>query len=139
MVLMCLMTINVLWQVFSRYILGNPSPFTEELARYLMIWLGLFGAAFVSGRDAHVAINILPNRCSTKAQRQLKVVVTIFIISFALFAMVIGGARLVYITWHLNQNSPALGIPLALVYSVIPISGILIIFYKTVSYLKPPQ
>lgn len=49
-VLMGLMVLNVLWQVFSRYVIGEPSAFTDELARFLMIWLGLLGAAYVSGK-----------------------------------------------------------------------------------------
>ena len=45
------MVINVLWQVFTRYFTDNPSSFTDELARYLMIWLGILGAAYVAGRN----------------------------------------------------------------------------------------
>ena len=45
------MVINVLWQVFSRYFTDSPSSFTDELARYLMIWLGILGAAYVGGRN----------------------------------------------------------------------------------------
>ena len=41
-IIMSLMVINVLWQVFSRFILGDPSSYTEELARYLMIWVGVW-------------------------------------------------------------------------------------------------
>ena len=55
-IIMSIMVINVLWQVFSRYFLGAPSSFTDELARYLMIWIGILGAAYVSGRNKHVAI-----------------------------------------------------------------------------------
>ena len=44
-VIMSFMVVNVLWQVFSRYILANPSSFTDELARYLMIWVGVFGSS----------------------------------------------------------------------------------------------
>jgi TRAP-type C4-dicarboxylate transport system permease small subunit len=51
------MVINVLWQVFSRYFTDNPSSFTDELARYLMMWLGILGAAYVGGRNEHVAID----------------------------------------------------------------------------------
>ena len=47
-VIMSMMVINVLWQVFSRYVLANPSSFTDELARYLMIWVGVLGAAYVA-------------------------------------------------------------------------------------------
>ncbi|GAA0740793.1 MULTISPECIES: TRAP transporter small permease [Flavobacteriaceae] len=129
-VIMGVMVVNVIWQVFTRFVVGTPSSFTDELARYLMIWLGILGAAYVSGRNMHVAIDVLPLRSSNKTQKKLKLIVYILIISFALFAMVVGGLRLVYITYVLDQHSPALQIPLALVYLAIPLSGLLIIFYK---------
>ncbi|WP_324023350.1 TRAP transporter small permease [Maribacter sp. BPC-D8] len=133
--IMSVMVINVLWQVFTRYVTGNPSSFTDELARYLMIWIGVLGAAYVSGQNLHVAIDILPLRQSKKTQKKLKVIVTTFIILFVFFAFVIGGSRLVYISYVLGQQSPALQLPLAVVYLIIPISGLLIMYYK-ISDLK---
>jgi TRAP-type C4-dicarboxylate transport system permease small subunit len=129
-IIMSIMVINVLWQVFSRYFLGAPSSFTDELARYLMIWIGILGAAYVSGRNKHVAIDVLPSRLSAKNQKKLKLIVRILIILFCLFALVIGGSRLVFVTFVLDQYSPALQVPLAVVYMIIPISGLLIIYYK---------
>lgn len=129
-VIMTIMVINVIWQVFSRYLLGTPSSFTDELARFLMIWIGVLGAAYVAGRDGHVSIDVLARRSSEKNQKRLKQIVRIAIVLFCLLAMVVGGLRLVYITYLLDQYSPALGLPLALVYLVIPISGLLIIYYK---------
>ncbi|MEH6679066.1 MAG: TRAP transporter small permease [Sediminicola sp.] len=128
--IMAVMVVNVLWQVFSRYFIGMPSSFTDELARYLMIWVGVLGAAYVSGRNAHVAIDVLPSKLNEGGQKKLRLIVRILIILFSITALVIGGARLVYITYVLDQYSPALQMPLALVYAVIPISGILIIYYK---------
>lgn len=135
-IIMAVMVLNVLWQVASRFILGSPSSFTDELARYLMIWVGILGAAYVSGRNMHVAIDVLPTRLSPPMQKRLIFVVRILIILFCLLAMVIGGSRLVYITYVLGQNSPALQVPLAVVYAVIPISGLLIIYYKLSDILK---
>lgn len=129
-IIMGVMVINVLWQVFTRFIIGVPSSFTDELARYLMIWLGILGAAYVSGRNMHVAIEIIPLRSSKKTQKKLKLFVYSLIIVFVLFVLVVGGFRLVYITYTLNQYSPALQLPLAVVYFVIPLSGALIIYYK---------
>ncbi|WP_343487924.1 TRAP transporter small permease [Allomuricauda sp. d1] len=134
--IMAVMVLNVLWQVFSRYILGSPSSFTDELARYLMIWLGILGAAFVAGKNGHVAINVLAKRTNANNQRIMKRIVRGFIILFCLFAMVVGGLRLVYVTYVLEQYSPALGLPLAMVYVVIPLSGLIIIFYKIHDMLK---
>ncbi|WP_047246647.1 TRAP transporter small permease [Maribacter thermophilus] len=128
--IMSVMVINVLWQVFTRYITGNPSSFTDELARYLMIWIGVLGAAYVSGKNLHVTIDILPTRYNVKTQNKFKAVVTILVTLFVFFAFVIGGSRLVYISYVLGQQSPALQLPLAVVYMIIPISGLLIIYYK---------
>ena len=128
--IMGIMVVNVLWQVFTRFIVGTPSSFTDELARYLMIWLGILGAAYVSGKNMHVAIDVLPQKATVKTQKKLKVIVYVIIVVFALFAMVMGGSRLVYITYVLDQQSPALQIPLAMVYLAIPLSGLLIIYYK---------
>lgn len=133
--IMSIMVINVLWQVFTRYVTGNPSSFTDELARFLMIWIGVLGAAYVSGKNLHVAIDILPLRQSKQTQKKLKTIVTFLIILFVFFAFVIGGSRLVYISYVLGQQSPALHLPLAIVYLIIPISGLLIMYYK-ISDLK---
>ena len=129
-IIMSVMVVNVLWQVFTRYIMGDPSSFTDELARYLMIWIGLLGAAYVSGKNMHVAINVLPEKFSESSQKKITLFVNLLIIVFVFAALVIGGIRLVYITYILDQTSPSLQIPLAVVYMVLPLSGALIIYYK---------
>ena len=134
-VLMGLMVLNVLWQVFSRYVIGEPSAFTDELARFLMIWLGLLGTAYVSGKNGHVAIDVVAKRANAKNQALMKRVVSGFIILFCLAAMVTGGGWLVYTTYELKQLSPALGLPLAYVYIVIPLSGLIVIYNKVVDII----
>ena len=134
-IIMGVMVVNVLWQVFSRFILGDPSSITDELARFLMIWLGVLGAAYVSGKNLHVAIDVLPSRSSKKNRRRMNISVDVFIILFSLAVFVVGGTRLVYISFVLGQQSAALQIPIAFVYAVIPISGLLIAFFKTTKLL----
>ena len=129
-IIMSSMVINVLWQVFSRYILTNPSSFTDELARYLMIWVGVLGAAYVAGKGNHVAITYFSEKFSPNNLKRVKVAINLIILGFAFFGMLVGGLRLVYITMVLEQLSPSLKIPLGIVYAVIPLSGILIIYYK---------
>lgn len=136
MLIMAVMVLNVLWQVFTRFVVGTPSSFTDELARYLMIWVGILGAAYVSGKNQHVSINTLPSKLSHRAQRRLFHIVSLLVMLFAFFAFIIGGSRLVYISYLLGQHSPALQIPLALVYVIIPISGILILYYKISDLIK---
>lgn len=124
------MVLNVIWQVFTRFFTSSPSAFTNELARYLMIWLGILGAAYISGKQEHVAIDFFVKKLNNSLRRFIDCFVLLSILSFAFFVMIIGGINLVYITLKLEQYSPSLQIPLALVYSIIPISGLLIIFYK---------
>ena len=124
------MVLNVIWQVFTRCLTSSPSAFTNELARYLMIWLGILGAAYISGKQEHVAIDFFVKKFNNSLRRFIDRFVLFSILSFAFFVMIIGGFNLVYITLKLEQYSPSLQIPLALVYSIIPISGVLIIFYK---------
>ena len=125
-----IMVVNVLWQVFTRFFTNSPSSFTDELARYLMIWLGILGAAYVTGKNEHVAINFFVKKFSEKLQKIISSLISISVLGFAFFGMLIGGCRLVYITTTLEQYSPSLKIPLAVVYAIVPVSGLLIIFYK---------
>ena len=129
--ILSVMIINVLWQVFTRFFTSNPSSFTDELARYLMIWLGILGAAYVTGKQEHVAIDFFIKKFNPR-HRKIIDVFRFSVLSFALFGMFIGGGRLVYITLKLQHYSPSLQIPLVLVYAIIPISGLLIIFYKLI-------
>ncbi len=130
-VLMSIITVNVLWQVFSRFVLQNPSSFTEELARYMLIWIGILGAAYVAGQKLHLAIDLLSTKLTGKSKSVLEIFIQLCIFVFSFFVMIIGGIRLVYITLQLNQISAALQLPLGYVYLVLPISGILMMFYST--------
>jgi TRAP-type C4-dicarboxylate transport system permease small subunit len=129
--LMGFAVLNVLWQVFTRYVLQDPRGYTDELARYLLIWLGLLGASYAMGRRMHLAIDLLPNRLEGRAKAALGIVIELGVALFALFVMVFGGSRLVALTLMLEQRSAALRVPLGYVYLALPISGALIVFYAT--------
>jgi TRAP-type C4-dicarboxylate transport system permease small subunit len=124
------MTVNVLWQVFTRFILQSPSSYTEELARYMLIWIGILGASYVAGQKMHLAIDLLSTKLNKVNKSYLEIIIQICIFLFSLFVMVVGGVRLVQITLTLNQISAALQIPLGYVYTVVPISGALMMFYS---------
>jgi TRAP-type C4-dicarboxylate transport system permease small subunit len=137
--LMAVMTVDVLWGVFTRYIVGSQSPWTEELARFLLIWIGLLGAAYVAGQNQHLAIDILPNKLEGVPKQRLQLSIRLLIVGFAATVLVAGGARLVYITYKLGQYSAALQVPLSVVYSVVPVSGLLIIYYKLAERGAPTE
>ena len=135
MVIMAVMVINVTWQVFSRYVVQSPSSFTDELSRYLLVWLGMLGAAYVAGQGNHLAIDILPTKLTGEAKRRLLMVINLVIILFVIPVMIMGGSNLVYITYILEQKSATLQLPLAYVYMMIPFSGLLVLFYQLVDLL----
>ena len=128
--LMGMMLFSVCWQVITRYFLGDPSSFTDELARYLMIWVGLLGGAWASGKNMHLAIDLLPSKLEGASKYRLAIFLDLLVIFFAVTTLIIGGSRLVYITYTLGQTSAAMQLPLAYVYVILPISGILITMYK---------
>ncbi|MEO0469468.1 MAG: TRAP transporter small permease [Bacteroidota bacterium] len=128
--LMMIMAVDVLWGVLTRYALGSQADWTEELARFLLIWIGILGAAYASGQQKHLAIDLLMPKLSPPQQKRLSLFIQLLVIGFALFAMVLGGLRLLYLTQTLGQLSAALRIPMTIVYAVLPISGLLVIYYK---------
>lgn len=127
--LMGIMVVNVTWQVFSRYVLGDPSSFTDELARYSMIWLGLLGAAYVSGKNGHLAIDILTAKVRGKSLKYLQLFIHGLVIFFGISVLIWGGGNLVFISHLLQQKSATLQVPLSWIYGVVPISGVLVVFY----------
>mgnify|MGYP000368568897 FL=1 len=127
--IMSILVIDVLWQVFSRYVLSAPSSFTDELAGFLLIWVGLLGAAYVAGKNEHLAIDLMLQKLKGVKRRRLQIIINTIVGVFALFVMVVGGIWLVYTRFYLGVKSAALALPLGYVYLVVPISGILIIYY----------
>lgn len=137
--IMAVMVINVLWQVFTRFVIQSPSGFTDELARYLLIWVGLLGASYATGQNFHLAIDIIPAKADLKKQKIYHFIINLVVAVFAFVAMVVGGLNLVYLTYILDQTSAALELPLAIIYSVVPLSGLLIIFYSISNLFAEPK
>ena len=129
-ILMSTIVLDVTWQVVTRFILRNPSSYTEELAGFLLIWIGLLGASYALYTRAHLGIDILTARLIGVQKRIVEVVIALVVLLFAVFVLVIGGLRLVNLTFTLNQISPAMGIPMGYVYLVLPVTGILMIYFS---------
>ena len=130
--LMIIMVLTVTWQVFTRFVLGDPSGFTEELAGFLLIWIGLLGASYAYYTKAHLGIDVLTANLSDRKRQLSEILVSAIVFLFGLCLLVIGGSRLVGITFTLKQISPAIGIPMGYIYLVLPISGFLFMYYSVV-------
>lgn len=127
--LMAAMVLDVTWQVFTRFILDSPSAYTEELARFLLIWIGLLGAAYAYRRKAHLGLDILSQKLEGISARRLEIFISFVGILFASVIMIYGGIKLMWLTLELNQTSAALEVKVGYIYSAIPLSGALIVIF----------
>ncbi|MFH1068991.1 MAG: TRAP transporter small permease [Candidatus Glassbacteria bacterium] len=126
---MLVMTLTVLWQVFTRFVLGSPSSWTEELAIFLLIWIGLLGSAVALRRGSHLGIDILVNRLPERWGRLTAVFAYCCIIFFSTGVFFLGGLKMVAVVLMNNQISPALHIKMGYVYLALPISGFFLNLY----------
>ena len=121
---MAAMTLDVLWGVFSRFILGSQTRWTEELAIYLLIWISLLGASLTYGERGHLGVDYFVQKLDPKAQVLAAILVELVVLLFALFGLVYGGWMLVSKTLEAGQISPTLGWPMGYVYMAAPVSGL---------------
>lgn len=129
------MTVLVLggfWQVFSRFVLGNPSTFTDELLRYTLIWAGLIGSSYCFYKDEHLYLGLIKDRIKGKFSIINKIFVEIITLMFVIYIYIYGGIKLVSV--NTSQLSSVLRIPMGIIYAILPISGVFIILAKTIRY-----
>lgn len=130
------LALTVLWQVATRLTARvalafdvptpiEPSRWTEELASFLLAWTALLGAAYALRRGEHIGLDLLYARFTDLGRARCDRIARAIVVVFgALIAL--GGAWLTWLTWVLEQRTPALGWPMGLVYAVLPLAGVLI-------------
>ena len=120
-VLLALMTVLVLFQVFTRYVLGTPAAFTEELVRYALIWVSFIAATYAFLQREHMALTLVADRLPAAARRGLRLAIDVLVLALAVLVLGVGGAML---AWDSRENvSALLGISRGLVYLISPIAG----------------
>ena len=130
--LLAALVLVVAWQVFTRQVLSAPSVWSEELAKYLFVWLSFLGTALVFGERGHIAIDVLVRRMPEHLQRGVAVLGQVVTLVFAGLVLVYGGWQLSELTW--TQAVPSLPLMVGWLYLVLPVSGVLVLFY-TVHHL----
>ena len=119
------------WQVFTRYILKNPSSWSEELVSYLFAWMTLFGASIVVGERGHMNIPIVVERMGNTGRKFFSVFAEVIAFLFAGVILVYGGVQIT--TLAMGQMTSALGIPIGIFYIVLPVSGVVNIIYTVLN------
>lgn len=130
-VLLSVMTLLVLYQVFTRYVLNSPAAFTEELVRYFLIWTGFIGAAYAFITREHMCLVLFRDSLKPAKRRVLMILIDVLILVFAVFVITIGGFKLAMSAEKVF--SALLGIPRSLVYAMAPVSGLFIIVAQIIN------
>lgn len=124
---MSVMLVVIFAQVVSRYLFNWTPEWSEELARYLFVWVVFIGSALIMGESGHLAVQFVPNHFKgTAAGKALQVIINFSGYVFILLLLVQGTKMMQVMTF---QISPGLEIPMSWVYSVIPISAVLMLLY----------
>ncbi len=122
------MVIGCCWQVITRFILHNPSKYTEELLRYMLIWVTMIGVPYAYGKDRHLSINLFVKKFEPKNEIRTKMLIEVIVMLLSVFIMIIGGIQVTLNS--AGQISPAMQIPMQIYYVCVPICGILMVIYS---------
>lgn len=121
------MTILVVYQVVTRYVFNAPSAISEILSQYLFVWMIMFGSAYVFGSREHLTIDILKDKFSPKANMIVEIITNASLFAFIAVVCVYGGY--LYAVKSAPQIDPQLGLSKAILYSSLPITGVVTLFY----------
>lgn len=116
------------YQIVTRFVFNSPSTVSEELLTYSFTWMALLATAYVFGKRDHMRMGFLADKFSGRIQKALSVGAEVLIMLLAGAVMVYGGFTIVQLT--MTQSTASLGIPMGVVYIIIPVSGVLIVFYS---------
>lgn len=137
-VVFLVLVVDVLWGVFTRKILGDQAQWSEELARFLLVWVSFLGGAIAYLDDKHLGVDILVTSFEKGTRRVSRVLTHGLVFAFAFLVMGLGGSQLVIDRWESGQVLPALEISKAWFYLAVPVSGFLISLFalgNVVAYL----
>lgn len=121
------------WQIFSRWILRNPSTFTDEFLRYILIWASMLGSAYCFYKDQHLALDLLKDRTKGVGRIILNVFIEGCIMFFVIYVFIHGGMML---SRYSTNASSVMHIPFKVLYAILPISGFMIVIARVLKYIE---
>ena len=124
MVLLTVLVLVVLVAVFFRYVLGDSLPWSDEVARYLCVWVGFVGASVALNRRVHIGVEFFVDRLPAILKRRVKLVVEFVILGLLLFITYFG---IELVLFQIPQRSSALLISMAWPYASVPVGTSLMI------------
>lgn len=117
------MVVLTCWQVITRYLLKNPSTWSEELVSYLFAWMALLGASLITSERGHMNIPVVVERLPEKAKKGFAIFAEVVAFVFSAVILVYGGVQITSLA--MGQMTSSLGVAIGIFYVVLPLSGIL--------------
>ena len=133
--LMAAMTVDCVLGVFFRYVVQDALTWTEETARYLMIWMGFLATGLALREGGHIAVEMLVERMPPSAQRAMLLLVRLLSLAFLVVVIGAGWVLLVRVS---GQRTPVLGISMAWPYLAIPVGCLLTSLELVALMLREP-
>lgn len=124
-----LLVLDVVWGVFTRYVMGEQAKWTEELARFLLVWVSLLGGAVAFGIKAHLGVDYFVGKFDPDVRKLLALFTHGVVLFFAAAVFVYGGGRVVSDALAMEQMTPALGLKMGHVYLALPIAGLFMMLF----------
>lgn len=124
-----LLVVDVVWGVFTRYVMGEQAKWTEELARFLLVWVALLGGAVAFGTKGHLGVDYFVGLFAPEARKLMAVIAHLIVLFFAVSIFLLGGWRVVSDSLTMEQMTPALGWKMGYVYLALPIAGVFMVIY----------
>lgn len=125
------MVVLTCWQVVARYILKNPSVWSEELVSYLFAWASLLGACLVTGERGHMNIPILVERFPLPVRKVFAIGGEVVAFLFSVVILVYGGWQITGLA--MGQLTSSLGVPVGVFYVILPLAGVLGAVYTLIN------
>ena len=116
---MLILIVVVCLQVFCRYVLQSSLDWTEEMARYMVIWSVLFGCSFAMRTGSHLELSILRNFVGDRAKKVLECISCIVCLIFSLIMIYAGMESVINIHWS-EQLTPAMHLPAWIIWMAMP-------------------
>ncbi|MFZ5967712.1 MAG: TRAP transporter small permease [Bacillota bacterium] len=123
-----IMTALVTWQVITRYFFKEPSAITEQLSKYMFVWLVLLAAAYVFGKREHMSIVFIKEKFTGRAGLMIDIVIELIVMAFAFGILVFGGYKNTLLT--MTQQDSVLPVTIGVIYGMLPVCGALTTFYS---------
>jgi TRAP-type C4-dicarboxylate transport system permease small subunit len=135
-VVFVILVIDVLWGVFTRYALGHQAPWSEEIARLLLVWLSMLGTALAYATKGHLGVDTLHQIVTPEARRYAEITTHLLVLIFAAGPMFWGGLTLFLERMDAGQVMATMPLRKAWVYLSIPVSGFVISIFAVLALVE---